>query len=96
MSRLSRGWIKDAAFAPGCPRSDVSHARLSSGEGLSAAHISLHVSHCLDAVIQKSGRQRTHSRSDKDHAKLPVQGMSEQLLVRLRKQNRSGEMYSPI
>ena len=34
---------QDAAFALGCPRSGVSHARLSSGEGLSTAHISLRV-----------------------------------------------------
>ena len=74
---------QDAAFALGCPRSGVSHARLSSGEGLSTAHISLRVIRCLDAVFQKTGRGC--SLSDKDHAKLPIQGMSEQLLVRLTK-----------
>ena len=61
----------------------MSHAQLSSGEGLSTAHISLRVIHCLDAAVQKTGRGR--SLSDKDHAKLPIRGMSEQLLVRLTK-----------
>ena len=41
ISRLSPGWVQDSGFALGCPRTEASHAWLSSGVGLNAAQYHL-------------------------------------------------------